>query len=519
MTPPDDEPPPPTDLPDEGLVRRAKALACTAPLQTLDAYKGSLEGIDARGYQMSQLGLHAIDQITVAMDFDHGADPDRVLGQLTRYAALQQPRHTDEQHRRIAEWVLNKLINVGTVDRGFRQICGRIDDDGYRTFAFDFKLIEERSAGGRLHLRTTDEAINVLVGALDTDVESSQVAAEHKLRNLIERGRLDDAKVAAEQARHRTVQYGEMLRRQLDATRRNVRTVDWENEIPDLLHAALTHIEGRYVMESQILGHITRRRDEADNPRYKQRAAELVVIVRECIGRHMRLQKHVQGAGAVFRREQDRQEFSGPPQRAALDLFGQLLVPALELPVSLALPVLADYFRAAVAPDPPDSVSLASIVTRLCRSGPSEPPLGAAVPEPELRTTVDTADFTPEQHLLGDQVLDLDRPERLGNLLARARLTAGAEVARLVLHRAGQAFAASVGSAVSSGASHVLLAFRTGEELADPEFGGDDLLLARAEIDRAALSARSRPSTAPFRPAAYEEYAGPEKSPDPEEHP
>ncbi|MEV7022338.1 hypothetical protein [Kitasatospora sp. NPDC093558] len=502
--PEDDEPASTADLPDEGLVRRAKALACTAPLQSLDAHKASLEGIDARGYQMSQLALHAIDQITVAMDFDHGADPDRVIGQLTRYAALQQPQHTEEQHRRIAEWVLNKLINVGTVDRGFEQTCGRIDDDGaYRRFPFRFKLVEETEPAGRLHLRTTDEAINVLVGALDTDVESSQVAAEHKLRNLIERGRLDDAKVAAEQARHRTVQYGELLRRQLDATRRNVRTVDWENEVPALLDAALSHIESRYTMENQILTHITRRRDEADSSRYKQRAAELVVIVRECIGRHMRLQKYVQSAGAVFRREQDRQEFSGPPQRAALDLYGQLLVPTLELPVHLALPVLADYFRAAVAPDPPAAVSLSSIVTRLCRSGPPEPPVGTEVPTPQLGATTDAPGFTAEERALGDRLLDLgDRTELLSTLLARARRQAGPAVARLVLHRAGHAFGASVGSAVRAGVPDILLAFPTGGALTDPEFGGDELLLARVSVNRAA--ARAHPPEPEARPTPEE---------------
>ncbi|MEV7122833.1 hypothetical protein [Kitasatospora griseola] len=491
--------PMPANLPDEGLVRRAKALACTAPLQSLDAHKASLEGIDARGYQMSQLALHAIDQVTIAMDFDHGADPERVIRQLIRYAGLQQPQHTEEEHRRIAEWVLNKLINVGTVDRGFRQTCGRIDQDGeYRTFPFNFKLIEEGIAGGKLHLRTTDEAINVLVGALDTDVESSQVAAEHKLRNLVERGRLDDAKVAAEQARHRTVQYGELLRRQLDATRRNVRTVDWETEIPELLDAALFHVEGRYAMESQILAHITRRRDEADNPRYKQQAAELVAIVRECLGRHMRLQKHVQSAGAVFRREQDRQEFSGPPQRAALDLFGQLLVPILELKVNDALPVLAGFFRNATPSVPPDAVSLTTIVSRLLRSGPAEPPTGAPVPEPELRLDVDTNAYTAEQHLLADQVLALGNgPRLLSSLMVEARELADSTLARLVLHRAGQAFGASIGERVRAGASRVLLAFKTGYELDDPDYGGDDLLLSHAVVNRTAVPGRADDPTRP----------------------
>ncbi|AUG76287.1 hypothetical protein CFP65_1388 [Kitasatospora sp. MMS16-BH015] len=490
------------DLSDEGMVRRAKALACAAPLHALETYKGSLEGIDARGYRMTQLALHAIDQITIAMDFDHGADPDRVIDQLAKYAALQQPHHREEDHRRIAEWVVDKLINVGTVNRAFEQEYGQVDQDGtYRTHCYRFKLVVEASAEGKLHLRTTDQAINVLVGALDTDVESSQVAAEHKLRNLIERGRLDDAKVAAEQARHRTVQYAEQLRRQLDATRRNVRTVDWEEEVPELLEAALAHIESRYAMENQILAHITQRRDEADNPSYKQRATELVVIVRECISRHMRLQQHVQSAGAVFRREQDRQEFSGPPQRAALDLYGQLLLPALELQVRSALPVLAGYFRTSVAPVPPDAVALSSIVTRLCRSGPPEPPVGAVVPEPRLCTTADAPDFTTEQHELADRLLVLgDGPELLSRLLTRARRSGDPQVPKLVLHKAGHAFGAPIGSAVSKGATSLLLAFRTGDELTDAEYGGDDLLLTRLPVDRAAATAPPRPTTPEEQP-------------------
>lgn len=93
---------------------------------------------------------------------------------------------------------------------------------------------------GEVYLRATDEAINVLTGALDTDVESAQIAAEIKLANLIQRGRLSDAWLAAEQARHRTVQYAETLRRKL--TRRDLRSVGWTREVPELIDEALAHI-------------------------------------------------------------------------------------------------------------------------------------------------------------------------------------------------------------------------------------------------------------------------------------
>ena len=136
----------------------------------------------------------------------------------------------------MARWVLDNLINVGNTDRGFRVLYGTFGASGaYERRVWDFRLlIELVSPDGGIYLRASDEAINVLVGALDTDVESAEIAAEVKLENLIRRGRLSDAQLAAQQARYRTIEYAETLRRKLEATRRDVRAVDWEHEVPDL---------------------------------------------------------------------------------------------------------------------------------------------------------------------------------------------------------------------------------------------------------------------------------------------
>ena len=163
----------------------------------------------------------------------------------------------------------------------------------------DFRLLVELvSPDGEIYLRASDEAINVLVGALDTDVGSAQIAAEVKLENLIRRGRLSDAQLAAQQARYRTVQYAETLRRKLEATGRDVRAVDWEREVPDLIDEALTHIAERYRYENAILTNITQTRDEAEDPVHRRKAAELVEIVSDCIRRHTQLQARLQEAGA-----------------------------------------------------------------------------------------------------------------------------------------------------------------------------------------------------------------------------
>ena len=214
---------------DDGVTRRLKALACTAPLHDLDTRKTRLDWVDASRYQMAEIALQAIDQVTLAMDFDHGADQAQVVKRLRPFVAAQVPDAPAGEHERVAQWVIENLINVGSLDRGFQVDYGTFTEDGrYVRRRFDFKLLVEVAApDGDVYLRASDEAINVLVGALDTDVESAQVAAEVKLENLINRGRLGDARLAAEQARYRTVQYAEALRQKLDATRRDVRSVDW----------------------------------------------------------------------------------------------------------------------------------------------------------------------------------------------------------------------------------------------------------------------------------------------------
>ncbi len=177
-------------------MRRVKALAFTAPLHELDAHKGKLDWVDASAYHMAEIGLTILDQVALAMDFDYGAERLVVLDRVLPFVRAQAPDRSRDEHERVATWVLEKLINVGTIDRIFRLVYGEIDHEGaYRRRDFDFRLLEERSSrDGRVGLRASDGAINVLVGALDTDVESAQVAAEVKLQNLIQRGLLADAR-------------------------------------------------------------------------------------------------------------------------------------------------------------------------------------------------------------------------------------------------------------------------------------------------------------------------------------
>jgi hypothetical protein len=482
---------------DEGLARRLKALACTAPLHDLDARKANLAG-EYGVYAMAEVALAAIDLVTLNMDFDTGADHDQIIHRLLPRVAAQAPRRDTAEHERVARWVLENLINVGSVDRGFRAVYGTFGPDGaYVRRDYDFKLIEEVAGpGGTIYLRTTDEAVNVLVGALDTDVTSAQIAAEVKLEVLINRGRLADAQLAAEQARYRTVQYAETLRRTLEATRRNVRAVDWLRTVPDMIAEALDHVADRYRHENAILTNIRKARDEAEtgtDPKtgeHKRRAAELVDIVKDCIRRHTQLQSRLLEAGPLFRAEQDRQAFAAPPSRAGLDLYGQLVAPVLPLPVEHATRVTDAFFARGTGLRTPASVRITDLVDGLLTPPVEREHLGAEMPEPDLVATPDDSRFTDEQLDSALALLDLphDAPRRLSGLLAEARRT-DPELPYLVALLAVHAASPPVGTAYRQGEQRLLFAVDDGTELDDPEFGGADLIVGMARLDHSARPA------------------------------
>lgn len=483
--------PAPGPAADEGLARRLRALACTAPLHDLDTRKANLAG-EYSVYGMAEVALAAIDLVTLNMDFDTGADHDQIVARLIPRIAAQAPQRPVAEHERVARWVLENLINVGSVDRGFRTVYGTFAPDGsYVRRDYDFKLIEEVAGyGGGVYLRTTDEAVNVLVGALDTDVTSAQIAAEVKLEVLISRGRLADAQLAAEQARYRTVQYSESLRRALDATRRNVRAVDWLKTVPDLIAEALEHVADRYRHENAILTNIRKARDESEDPDQKRRAAELVDIVKDCIRRHTQLQSRLLEAGPLFRAEQDRQAFAAPMTTSGIDLYGHLVAPVLPLPLEQALRVTDAFFARGTGLRTPTSVRIGDLVDLLLTPPMEREHLGAEMPEPDLIATPDDSRFTEEQLAAAMELLDLpaDAPRRLSGLLTEARRQ-DAELPYLVALLAVHAASPPVGTAYRQGEGKLLFAVDDGTELDDPEFGGADLIVGTALLDAAGMAA------------------------------
>ena len=146
-----------------GLANRIKALAVADPVLDLERRKRTLDR-DWRGYQMEELALTAIDSVTLKMDLEEGARFSDAAADVARVAAVQMPGRDPDEHAAVASWVLNSLINIGTVDRGFQHPYGTVVDGRYERHPFDFKLLREvPGPAGEPRLRAETEAIAVLV--------------------------------------------------------------------------------------------------------------------------------------------------------------------------------------------------------------------------------------------------------------------------------------------------------------------------------------------------------------------
>jgi hypothetical protein len=182
---------------DPARERRVKALTCTEPLHSLQTNRGR------RGWEpfdFYDLGLAAIDAVVDRMGFDSGIGRDAldaiVLAEARRFA----PEVPDEPLQDVVTELIETLIrpNVGEYTSSLDEVRRR----------FDFALLSEHeNAEGEIYLRASNEAINVLVGGLNTDIESAQVAAKATLEHLIRRRRLDDAAKPAREAKIRSIQY------------------------------------------------------------------------------------------------------------------------------------------------------------------------------------------------------------------------------------------------------------------------------------------------------------------------
>lgn len=475
---------------DTARERRVKALTCTEPLHSLHANRGR------RGWEQFDfydLSLAAIDAVVDKMGFDTGISRETLEAILLAEAKRFGTEVLEEDLRAVVTALIETLIrpNVGEYTSSYDDVRRR----------FDFALLSEHEdADGGIYLRATNEAINVLVGGLNTDIESAQVAAEATLEHLIRRRRLDDAARPAREAKIRSIQYSAFVRQLIEETKRDIRRAGWREDVPQRLAEIREHLYDRMSTEERLLAAMQDTRDSTGREDLRSQAAALVETVDDCFTRHQELHATVLTAIRVYVEEQDRQVFGRAALIGAIDLTNEALVPLLAAPVGAAGDLLAAFAEKLLGFGPgPRSSSVvprlqprfATFLQSLLRPPQIRDELGPRLDELEWEAPPDDPSaFTVELMSQADEILgDLDPPTRLSALLADVEQRHGFDAADLVRLQSLVATAPDL-DAVRPGAPLVLAAAGDGLTFQSASFAGDDLVVGTLSTDEEGYAAR-----------------------------
>jgi hypothetical protein len=295
---------------DDAVSRRNRALLYAARIAHIEEARKRSQDPRLAPYRMDALSLHAIDAVAVRMDLESGATWEEALGEIALQAARQSPDGKSAHHREAAEWLLRQLTD--DEDGEWLDVGA---DGGPILRSHRVFLLYETEQAGLHHLRARDQAINVLVDALDIDIDSAQHAAEARLEHLVRRGHHDVAYHAARESRMLSLRFMEQVRDDVSAVERDLDSEHWASTIGPRLSAALSHIVDRLTAEERLKELIETASERADERAFKW-IPRTLDLLDDCLARHQLLQQHIARAGDVFLVEQQRQHLQPKARRA-----------------------------------------------------------------------------------------------------------------------------------------------------------------------------------------------------------
>lgn len=316
----------PTAGMDGAITRRSRALLYAARISHIEDARLRSQDEQLAPYHATELCLHAIDAVAVRMDLESGATWEQARDEVAEQAARQHPDGAEKQHQHVAEWLLRQL----TDDEDAHWLDMSSDGDAVVRSHRVYMLYETEQAGLH-HLRARDQAINVLVDALDLDIDSAQLAAEARFEHLVRRGSHELAYRAANDSRMLSIRFMEQVRDDLSEATRDLRTEHWASTVSPRLSAALTHIIERVERErrlKELVDHAIDRADAADF----QWIPRTLELLDECLTRHQALQQVIAVARDTFLIEQQRQHLTPRSLRAFPHPVNEVLMGALARP-------------------------------------------------------------------------------------------------------------------------------------------------------------------------------------------
>jgi hypothetical protein len=464
------------------LTKRLRVLLHTTPLlQLRDG--DALRNPETRHYDSTALALRVLDHIIDSMGLGVDADNETVVRtlqpllhqmDLTAHVEPNPKRHTE-----FANSLLGRLRNDADARRPFKVEYPDFANNQMVQRQLELRLIEERfSSDERIVLHLSSETINLFLNALDLEIEDAQAALEAVIQSQLERGRFNEAAQAAGDARLRSVQFEDKIKRKLHETRRDISRVDWRESLPKLLKEALQHIKTRLKVEEHIADTARERLELLELGSHEaEQVAHIAELIDDCFERHVRLHGVLIDVRGIFFAEQERQAFVPRPTAQLPNLFTDILEPLLKSSKEVAGHVLTETTPLLLGTHALGVFSLSSLITGLLR--PKRENLQLTLPTEEESWFSEQADKVhyPSEVRQAAQPYLADLPTRLSKVLEKATQTDESEqlleyLALTALH------------AFEHTSEATLQAQPIGEKFEQSGFYGDDLELDNKSLNK-----------------------------------
>jgi hypothetical protein len=361
----------PSSFPDcwsSDLTHRSRVLLYTKPLLDLQGWENLCDE-SLRHYDALALAMKLFDAIIETMGIDREIDSNRAIQILTPLMTAmdraQQIEPDSLRHAAMVERLLGKLLNDSDRRNPFR--IEYSDFEGERSIRriIEFRLVYEASdLEGRIVLRLSDEAINLFLNALKLEIEDAQAAAEAVVQSQLARGRYSEAVNSARDAKLQSIRFQDLVDRKLRDTRRDLRHVDWQDEMPRLLTTAREHIETRGVVEINIMDAAREKAEQLiPGSQEARQVAQIYKSIDDCYQCHVELLGRLIPARSVFLDEQLRQSFAPDLPTDLPNLPTDVLLPLLEASRAMTASILESAFPAFFGARPPQTFSLAQAIS------------------------------------------------------------------------------------------------------------------------------------------------------------
>ncbi|GAA2417466.1 hypothetical protein ACFPFX_04350 [Streptomyces mauvecolor] len=425
-----------------GFVRRSSVLARGAPLHRIDQ-RQAWQRFPRDLYDPRTLALAALEVVVSRQEMEAEATTEEVIEFLASLAASAAPERAASEHRAVARFVLRELLNDAQHGEEF-EVCYSDYRDGHQRVSLSLRMLEEGiGRRGQGVLRATTVAINLLLSGLEHDLEDEQAAKDTMLRRQVASGRWGRAEESAAESLKLSLMYCERVRTVLEETERDMRAVDWSQDVPALLQASRKHLGERHKVERELMEYMRGVRNDVEDSDVRRTCERVLQLLKRAHLRHTQLLAKVIDARPAFLRSQAEQRFRPPPRLALVGVQEDVLQPLLRLGIEEA-EVIASLFADAVG---------GPVITRQPRLRDWWDSLLApardvqqAVPEQEIELIADDAGdvsfYSEEDFAAAHSVLmeSLRGPVRLSQLLEQA-LERSVEAADLLAVSALRAYA------------------------------------------------------------------------------